>query len=367
MGRREGKFRQGLIGGFVAWLLLALPSFLSAATDLQQGIGVVTAVQGDVTVDHSDPSGPVAVKLQDDVLFKDVIITQKESRTKALLDNESLITVGENSRVEITEHLYDPKENKRSVVVKLVEGKLRALVGKVFSQAGNRFEIHTSSAVAAARGTYFVVWSEGGRSGVVNIGNSGRVDFSAGGQTVSIAPAQFSMAPQGAAPAPPTPAASPNAPAVVASVVQATMIPDSPKTESPGQLLRTITENRTRSVVSTSADEKTAAASKADESRTQTKQAQEESQAAKERARDAAKQKALQAKAEQELLKQQKAGERQAARDQARQLARLRQEQRQQARQERQLARTRGDAPVRNMERAQRQTQVARLVASGDR
>ena len=356
MGRGKGKRRQGLIGVFVTLLPLASPSFLSAATDLPQGIGVVTAVQGEVTVDHPDPSGPVTVKLQDDVLFKDVIVTQKESRTKALLDNESLITVGENSRVEITEHLYDPKENKRSVVVKLLEGKLRALVGKVFSQAGNRFEIHTSSAVAAARGTYFVIWSEGGRSGVVNIGNSGRVDFSAGGQTVSIAPAQFSMALQGAAPAPPTPAAAPNAPAVVASVVQATVIPDSPKAESPGQLLRTITESRTRSAVSTSVDEKTSAASRADESKTQTKQA-----------REAAKQKALQAQAEQELLKQQRAAERQAAREQARQLARLRQEQRQQARQERQLARARGEVPVRNMERAQRQTQVARLVASGDR
>src|SRR5579883_3204119 len=127
--------------------LMAAPGW--AQESVPGGIGVVTAVHGQVTVDHPDPASPVPAKVQDGVLFKDLFETRQESRTKVLFDNESILTIGENSRVEITEHLYDPEQNKRSMVVKLIQGKLRALVGKVFAESGSKFEVHTPTAVAA--------------------------------------------------------------------------------------------------------------------------------------------------------------------------------------------------------------------------
>jgi len=61
--------------------------------------------------------------VQDGVLFKDVIATDKASRTKALLNDDSILTVGEHTRVEITEHIYDPHKSVRSVVISLIEGQ----------------------------------------------------------------------------------------------------------------------------------------------------------------------------------------------------------------------------------------------------
>jgi len=171
-----------------------------AKGDAEDGIGIFTAVQGQVTVAHPKVATIVPVKLQDAVLFKDIIETQNESRTKALFEDDSLLTVGENSRIEITEHIYDPNQNKRSMVVKLVQGRLRALVSKIFTGSGSKFEIHTPTAVAAARGTYFVVWFENGTSGVVNIGNSGIVDFTSEGKRVSVKPGEYSFAALGEAP-----------------------------------------------------------------------------------------------------------------------------------------------------------------------
>lgn len=121
----------------VAILGLALMSVAAEAQNAEQhGIGMITAVQGQVTVAHAGVSDSVPAKLRDAVLFHDVIVTKSESRTKALFQDDSILTVGENSRVEITEHLYDPNQNRRSMVVKLVEGQLRALVGKVFEGSG---------------------------------------------------------------------------------------------------------------------------------------------------------------------------------------------------------------------------------------
>ncbi len=66
-----------------------------------------------------------------------------------------MLTVGENSRVEIDEYIYNPEKNVRQAVVKLMQGQVRALVNKAFKANGSRFEIHTPSAVAAATGNLF--------------------------------------------------------------------------------------------------------------------------------------------------------------------------------------------------------------------
>ncbi|MFI5224259.1 MAG: FecR domain-containing protein, partial [Nitrospirales bacterium] len=190
--------------------LIAIPLALGSSLAIgaeggKDGIGFYTAVLGQASVTHPGEDRVLPVKLHDEVHFKDVIQTQDESRTKALFQDDSMLTVGENSRVEIDEYIYNPEKNVRQAVVKLMQGQVRALVSKVFKANGSRFEIHTPSAVAAARGTYFTVWAENGQSGIINIGEKGRVDFTSGGMTVAVDPGYFSIAYEGQAPSAPLP------------------------------------------------------------------------------------------------------------------------------------------------------------------
>ena len=189
----------------VALTLVFGPSFAIAAEGGKEGIGFYTAVLGKATVTHPGEAQVLPVKLQDEVLFKDVIQTETDSRTRALFQDDSMLTVGENSRVEIDEYIYNPEKNVRLAIVKLMQGQVRALVSKVFKANGSKFEIHTPSAVAAARGTYFTVWVENGQSGIINIGEKGRVDFTSGGMTVAVDPGFFSVAQEGQAPSVPQP------------------------------------------------------------------------------------------------------------------------------------------------------------------
>lgn len=212
---------------FIGWtsLLCGVPGLLAFA---EPDIGVFTAVEGKVSVQHAQSPEALSAKLSDTVLFRDLIETQKESRTKALLNDDSILTVGEHSRVEITEHIYDPKSGVRSVVVNLVQGRVRALVGMVFEGSGSKFEVHTPTAVAAARGTYFVVWHVDGASGIANIGSHGNVDFQSGGQTVNVIPGNYSLTPPGGGPPSlPQPAIGGNAPAQVTAAVQGTDVKES--------------------------------------------------------------------------------------------------------------------------------------------
>jgi hypothetical protein len=204
------------IATYVAAVLLlsGLESGLAPARADDGGIGLYGTVEGTVTVARVGDALGRPVKLQEPVFFEDFIETQNESRTKALFDDDSILTVGENSKVRITEYVYNPNQNIRSAVVHLLEGRLRALVAKAFKGPGSKFEIHTPTAVAAARGTYFVVWSEGGKSGMVNIGEEGKVDFTAAGKTVTVSPGQYSVALPGQAPSQPAayqPAPDPSA------------------------------------------------------------------------------------------------------------------------------------------------------------
>lgn len=197
--------RTRLFFSFVAIPLILTSSHAIASEAGREGIGFYTAVSGRVTVEHSGETQMFPVKLHDQVLFKDMIETQRQSRTRAFFEDDSMLTVGENSRVEINEYVYQPEHNLRRAIVKLMQGRVRALVSKVFKANGSRFEVHTPSAVAAARGTYFAVWVENGQSGIINIGEKGRVDFTSGGKTVAVDPGFFSIAQAGSAPSDPMP------------------------------------------------------------------------------------------------------------------------------------------------------------------
>jgi len=231
----------------------------------QQAIGFYLTVIGKPTVVHVGQPAAMPVKLRESVYFKDVIETQADSRAKALFDDDSILTVGENSRVEVSEYIYDPANNQRSSVLRMIQGKARALVGKLFAGMGSKFEVHTPTAVAAARGTYFVVWIEekasrkmglneigtvrpvsvqglevaelqAGGTGVANIGSSGNVAFTSGGKTVEVPPGSYAFAPPGMPPFAPV-IITPTAPPGVTGAIASTEVPDVPQPESPSQVV----------------------------------------------------------------------------------------------------------------------------------
>jgi hypothetical protein len=233
----------------------------------QEAVGLYMSVIGKATAIHVGQPAAVPVKLREGVYFKDVIETQANSRAKALFEDDSILTVGENSQVEVNEFIYDPANNQRSTILRLFQGKARALVGKLFSGLGSRFEVHTRTAVAAARGTYFVVWIEeqasqkmgmneigtvrpvslqglevadlqAGGTGIANIGSSGNVAFTSGGQTVVVPPGMFSFAPAGAPPSAPADITAGAHPGVTGAI-SGTEVPDAIQPESPSQVVTT--------------------------------------------------------------------------------------------------------------------------------
>ena len=95
-------------------------------------------------------------KPQMELMLKDAVETAKQSRTKLFFNDDSILNLNELSRVEVEEYMYDAEKNRSKSTYKLVEGSLRVVVGR------SDLEVHTATAVAAARGTKFIMWTKEG-------------------------------------------------------------------------------------------------------------------------------------------------------------------------------------------------------------
>jgi len=126
-------------------LLVSLLFIGSADTACAENeVGTIVALKGKAFIERDGKSFEAEVK--DNLFMNDTVSTKEASRVKMLFIDDSVLTIGENSQVVIKEVIYSKHKMGRSVF-SLVEGKMRSIVGKT------QFEVHTPTAVAAARGT----------------------------------------------------------------------------------------------------------------------------------------------------------------------------------------------------------------------
>ncbi|MBE0605156.1 MAG: FecR domain-containing protein [Deltaproteobacteria bacterium] len=141
---------------------VAVGSFLSgmvcSGVSLAAGEAVSTmvAVKGNTFIERDREERPA--KVRDDVLLIDTVATREAAKAKMLFIDDSVLTLGEKTRVVVKEYVYSKEKGGKSIF-NLLDGKMKAVVGKA------KFEVHTPTAVAAARGTVFLI-ETGIRNGV---------------------------------------------------------------------------------------------------------------------------------------------------------------------------------------------------------
>ena len=119
-------------------------------------VSTMVAIKGKTIIERNRAER--LAKVKDDVLLIDTVATLEAAKAKMLFIDDSVLTLGEKSKVIIKEYVYS-KENGGKSIFNLLDGKMKAVVGKA------RFEVHTPTAVAAARGTVILI-ETGIRNGV---------------------------------------------------------------------------------------------------------------------------------------------------------------------------------------------------------
>ena len=120
---------------------LFLLMFLSTTVFAQ--IGQVVALKGDVKLERESKIQELLLK--DKVLENDQITTLNDSRTQLLLNDETVITVGENSIFKMDEYLLN-EEKDSTLKMNFLNGTFKVITGKIGKLNPDSFKIQTKNA-----------------------------------------------------------------------------------------------------------------------------------------------------------------------------------------------------------------------------
>ena len=132
---------------FGVFFINMVVSFAIPYSRADDHVGTVAALRGSANIERD--AEKESARLNSQVSLRDAVSTVAASRIKLHFIDDSILTLGEKSRVVVREFLNSRGVSGRSIF-NLLEGRMRSVVGK------QRFEVHTPTAVAAARGTVFI-------------------------------------------------------------------------------------------------------------------------------------------------------------------------------------------------------------------
>ena len=133
---------------------IVLIIFLGFTALLNASIGKIVSMQGDISIERAEkifiPS--VGFKLEKN----DTVKTEKNAKAKLVFSDNTIITVGKSSVMNISEFLYGSKENSKAEFG-FLEGTFKTITGKVGKIAPKSFKLKTRNATIGIRGTEIVV------------------------------------------------------------------------------------------------------------------------------------------------------------------------------------------------------------------
>jgi len=135
--------------GFVVVLMLcALPA-------LAQEVGTVAEFEGSADIGRGGAWTPAAIGAP--VEQGDQLRTGKPGRFKIVFQDDSVLSVSEQSLVVVSEQVFDPANSKARSYFDLIHGKLNSIVSDYYGRPGSSYQVKTATAVAGVRGTEFSV------------------------------------------------------------------------------------------------------------------------------------------------------------------------------------------------------------------
>jgi hypothetical protein len=143
-----------------------------ASVALAEDVGSVASVRGDAQIGRGGTFTPATVGAG--VQLGDELRTG-DGQMRVVFRDDSLIDLTERSSLIVDTQVFDPANGTYNSLLKLLSGKARALVSKVYGNPGASYEIQTPTAVAGVRGTTFLIEYDPSRDATDVIGIEGRI------------------------------------------------------------------------------------------------------------------------------------------------------------------------------------------------
>ena len=115
-------------------------------------IGKISTVVGDANIQRDNKSIIATVGLI--LKEKDIINTKRNAKVQLIFKDNTVVTLGKNSSLDINEYLYDEKNPKNSKTnLNFFKGAFKTITGKIGKINREKFKLRTKNATVGIRGT----------------------------------------------------------------------------------------------------------------------------------------------------------------------------------------------------------------------
>lgn len=156
-------------------LLLLFASFLFA------NIGTISLVEGKATILRNGQT--LSANMGDKIENKDVISTQVNSKIKITFIDNTIVTIGKESSLNIEEYIFNTSTKEAKTELNVLKGAFHTITGEIGKVNPDKFKLKTKSASIGIRGTEFygdenrIVCTQGR---IIVLSNSVSVDVPSG-------------------------------------------------------------------------------------------------------------------------------------------------------------------------------------------
>ena len=118
-------------------------------------VGIVKSVVGEVEIARGDRILKAEPNLK---LFEgDTVQTGPNGKAGLILEDDTVISMGFNSKIAIKSFMFQPDEKKLSFIARIFQGTVSFLSGRITELAPNQVRIETPHATVGTRGTHVLI------------------------------------------------------------------------------------------------------------------------------------------------------------------------------------------------------------------
>ena len=121
----------------------------------ETSIGFVKNVSGQAFIGRQQKLIPARVN--EKLLLSDALVTGADGSIGVIMHDDSVMSLGPKSRVNLTQFSFVPAENKLSFIAKVKRGTMVYLTGLMAKLDRKSVRIETPTAVCGVRGTQFAI------------------------------------------------------------------------------------------------------------------------------------------------------------------------------------------------------------------
>ena len=118
-------------------------------------IGFIDSVQGEVKIISQSLTVDAVQNMK--IIPGDHVKTGSSSSVGLIFDDDTVVSLGPKSEMEVKEFLFDPADNQLSFIARMIKGTFSFITGQIAKLAPQKVQLETPTATLGVRGTKFVV------------------------------------------------------------------------------------------------------------------------------------------------------------------------------------------------------------------